>query len=43
VPGGENQPRFDLGRASAGTVGILLSPANLERGDAQARQRQGCF
>jgi len=43
VPGGEDKPRFDPGRASAGTVGILLSPADLERGDAQTGQGQGCF
>jgi len=40
VPGGEDQSRFNPGRASAGMVGILLSPADLERSDAQTGQGQ---
>src|SRR5262249_48029171 len=43
MPGGEDQSRFDPGRASAGTVSILLSPADLERSNAQTGQRQGRF
>ena len=39
----EHQAGFDPGLTGAGAVSVLLLLADLERGDAQARQGEGCF
>jgi hypothetical protein len=39
----EHQAGFDPGLTGAGAVSVLLLLADLECGDAQARQGEGCF
>jgi hypothetical protein len=41
VPGREDETCFDPSLADAGTVGVLLLPAQLESRDAKAGERRG--
>ena len=43
VPGGEDQAGVDPAISRTVTVSVLLLLADLERGDAQVRQRQRCL